>query len=187
MLLYVCIARRYSTSPFINKHCQTMKKLASIALMVPLVAWAILRIVSSMSFDVGCEGHMKRAADANTVPLAITEMEAVVAYADEHKLTAGYTSFFSFYRRPSKDVGFWYQNMKASLEELKSVKPDASSLEKSNILMKLRETLVDHGDSTEITYPAGLEIFPRNLELLFLAVLGILAAVYGVYLWVEDY
>lgn len=146
-----------------------------------IVCWSGLRIIASADFEVGCGGHMKRAADANSVELALQEMRTVIHYAEKNNLTSGYTSYFVLYRTPSKDISFWYKNMKASLEELESVKPDATSLEKSNVLIKLRETLLDKGGSEDsLTVPSGISIYPHNLAYLFMLIVGVIILGIGV-------
>ena len=83
-------------------------------------------------------------------------------YIEENGLTKGYTSIL--YRTPDEDIGFWHENLKASLEELRAVKGGATQLEKSNILIKLRETLLDHSSSgVSITVPSGVSVFPSNM------------------------
>lgn len=124
---------------------------------------------------------MKRAADANSVQLAVQEMRVVMDYLESKKLTGGYTSIF--YRTPDEDIGFWYNNMKSSLEELMSLKPEASSLEKSNVLMKLRETLADHGQSMQITVPSGISVYPGNAALMVLGSLTAILAIAGAVLF----
>lgn len=131
-------------------------------LCLPLIGLAGTRVYKAYVFKIRCKGHLKRAADANTIPLAIQEMEVVVSYLAEHDMTEGYTSIII--QTPDEDVGFWYQNLKASLEELRSISPDAQSLEKSNVLMKLRETILDEGQSNNVTTPNGIVVFPYNRE-----------------------
>lgn len=141
-----------------------MKKfLIAVAVLFSLlfVLWAGVRIYKGIVFGIECQGRMKRASDANTVELARAEMEKVVHYAMEQGLTNGYTSII--YRTPDEDVGFWFQNMQASLEKLKRVRPDATQLEMSNVLMKLRETLLDHGRRLSVTVPSGISVFPHNV------------------------
>jgi hypothetical protein len=56
-----------------------------------------------------------------------------------------------------------YKNIKACQFELEANK-NASSLEKSNVLMKVRESLTDNGEKgTELTIPAGISRYPDNL------------------------
>lgn len=122
--------------------------------------FAGVRIYKSVVFDIEVGGHLKRAADANTIELARIEMETVIAYVQKNEFTNGYTSVL--WRTPDEDVGFWYRNLNASLAELHQVKENATQLEKSNVLMKLRETLVDHGQNLTVTVPPGISIFPNN-------------------------
>ena len=141
-------------------------KLILLLSTISLITWAGVRLHSYLDFSIGCEGHMKRAADANTIEMATKEMGTVVHWAKKNGRTHGYTSFFSFYQKPDKDIGFWFENMNSSLEELRSVSPEADNLEKSNMLMKLRETLLDEGQGVAVTYPKGIEVYPHNLAYL---------------------
>jgi len=124
------------------------------------LAWGTVRTIAGINFDRGCEGYLKRAADANTVQLADRNLAVAVKYLEDNQMTSGYTSVL--WRTPDEDVGFWYANLNSSLEELHSVKPEATQLEKTNVLMKLRETLLDQGQSTTVTAPDGISIYPNN-------------------------
>lgn len=140
-------------------------------------------IVNHISFDRNCGGYLKRAADANTIELAEKNLNVAVEYLERNEMTSGYTSVV--YRTPDEDVGFWYQNLKASLKELREVKPDATQLEKSNILMKLRETLLDSGEKgVHITAPDGISRFPNNTAYTVWVLLSlILAAIFSIMAW----
>lgn len=142
------------------------------------MAWCGVRTYKNIVFGIRCEGHMKRAADANTIELATQEMETVVNYLEKEGMTSGYTSIL--YRTPNEDLGFLYQNMKMSLEELKKVGPETTQLEKSNILMKLRETLIDAGEhGLKVTVPAGIAVFPNNTAYAVWGLVGLLLAIFG--------
>jgi len=135
--------------------------LTSILCLTFVFLWGGTRIYKSIRFNIDCGGHLKRAADANSVDLATQEMETAVSYLEREGYTSGYTSVL--WRTPDEDVGFWYQNLKSALEELKQVKHDTTPLERSNLLMKLRETLVDSGNyGVIVTVPAGISVFPKN-------------------------
>jgi len=142
-----------------------MKKVLCVWLFIVscllFLVWGGFRIYKSYDFNIGAGGHLKRAADANTVELATKEMEIAISYIESKNLTSGYTSIFI--KTPDEDLGFWYTNLKSSLAELKSVNASASQLEKTNLLIKLRETLLDNGESTSITCPEGISIYPYNL------------------------
>jgi hypothetical protein len=140
------------------------------------------RIVSNIHFDQNCGGHLKRAADANTIELAKEELAISLAYMERENLTSGYTSVI--YKTPDEDIGFWYKNILASHDELFNLSPDATSLEKSNMLIKLRETLLDKGERSEdITCPDGIGVYPFNTlyaVIIFISTLGIAIPLCGI-------
>ena len=135
----------------------------TIILSISLVGWASFRIANAISFEINCGAHIKRAASANTIDLARAELEKVINYAQQNNLTEGIVSIFI--QNPANDVGFWYTNLTAAYDELYNVPEDASQLEKTNILIKLRESLTDRGETggTQITVPSGISIFPHNV------------------------
>lgn len=87
-----------------------------VAIMwLTVLAWGGMRAYSAIDFNREVGGHLKRAADANTVELARKEMETAVTYLERNGLTTGYTSIL--YRTPDEDIEFWHQNLRASLDE----------------------------------------------------------------------
>ena len=168
-----------------------MKKiLLSIVLLIALLFCTGIYIYRSVVFDINCGDRIKRAADANTIELATKEMEAVVNYIEAEGMTSGYTSVI--YRTPDEDVTFWYNNLKSSLGELKKVKPETSQLERSNLLIKLRETLLDNNNgSVSVTAPKGISVYPNNTAFAILCIFGIIIFIIGVVLifigYSEDY
>lgn len=143
--------------------------------------WITILWYVDYRFNVEIGGHMERAANANTIELATQEMETVVTNMERNELTKGYTSII--FPEPNEDVEFWYKNMNDSLKELKSVNLNASQLEKSNILMKLRETLTDSGSKgqNKIVVPTGISRYPYNALYLIWGILSILMLIFGVY------
>lgn len=142
--------------------------LFGVMLCFPAVVWTTLRVYNSVVFDIHCTGHIKRAADANTVDMAKKELDEAIEYLVENDTTKGYTSIL--WKTPDADVGFWFDNLSSSRDELSKVTPETSQLEKTNVLMKLRETLLDHeakGDS--VTIPGGMSVFPYNSAYFWLA------------------
>jgi hypothetical protein len=138
-------------------------KILTVIAIVSLFAWLSTRIYANIKFGIDCDGHLKRAADANSIELATQELTVVITYLEQHQMTTGYTSIF--YNEPDEDVGFWYTNLKVSLQGLEREPPTAAELEKSNILLKLRQTLLDVSASSEsVTEPSGISIFPRNVQ-----------------------
>lgn len=136
-------------------------------------------IFKGVSLEQNCTGYLKRAADANTVETAKTELEKSIKYLEANNLTSGYTSVL--YRTPDEDIEFFYKNLKASYAELSKVDSTTTSLEKTNMLMKLRETLLDNGEKgTELTYPSGLSKYPSNGLFFILTSLAVVTLIAGV-------
>ena len=142
------------------------------------------RKVKSIEFNHGCEEYLKRAADANTVEMAKEELSKAIDYAEENNLTEGIVSVI--FKNPKNDIGYWYKNMKASYEELDKLPEDATSLEKTNVLMKLRETLTDDsGDSgTSVTIPEGISVYPNNV---MYAIWGWVSFILAAAFWIAYY
>lgn len=151
------------------------KNILGILMLIPFLVITTVTIVKGINFNRYCGGHLKRAADANTVELARQELATAITYAEQEGLTTGYTSIV--YNTPDEDIGFWYTNLRASLQELDSLNATSSQLEKSNMLLKLRQTLLDHTESGEnVTKPSGISVYPNNLAY---AVWGLITMLMG--------
>ena len=139
-------------------------KMLAFRLILGLIVVSVLgvRIAKSIQFKQNCSGYLKRASDANTVESAKQELEKSIKYLEAHNLTNGYTSVF--FQTPDEDIEFWYNNLKSSYKELSKVTNKTSSLEKTNMLMKLRETILDNGkEGDSLTIPDGISVYPNNL------------------------
>jgi len=156
-----------------------------------IIVFAV-RIPACISFEQDIKGHLKRAADANTLELAKQELGAALKGIHDWKLcTKGDPRFHGedrghdcytniFYRTPEDDVLFWRQNLEAAMVDLKSVPKEADHLTVSNRLMKLRETILDSGgDSPSVTYPPGTHVYPSNVWLFWVALLGTISFCFG--------
>jgi len=131
----------------------------SVALGFALLVYGT---VCSIQFKQNCKGYLKHAADANTVALAKQELGKAVDYIEAEGLTSGSTHVF--YSMPDCDLGFWYQNLRASLDELDAIGSDADQLTVSNQLLKLRESIMDSGEKgTRVTVPPNIHVFPHQL------------------------
>ena len=153
--------------------------LLTLAILSTLVvcAWVTARIIAAVSFDINCEQHLKRAADANTIEVAEQELEKAITYLEENNLTTGIVSIF--WEQPQNDIGFWYNNLISSLEELENLPEDASALEKNTVLMKLHETLTDSGSyGTVITHPYGISIYPNNVAYFWWGTISLILAIF---------
>lgn len=150
-----------------------------ISFIVPTIV-----IVKSIQFKQDCSGYLKQAADANTVELALGRLNLALDYIESHNLTSGYTSVL--WRTENENVGYWYQNLKACQGELEA-NLDATSLEKSNVLMKVRESLTDEGENgTVLTIPPGISRYPNNLMYGILRFLSLFVFCWGFVILVKD-
>ena len=135
---------------------------AGIVFVLCALAFGACETVIAVKFSINVTDRLKRAADANTVGTAIKELDSVISYLEQNDVTEGYTSVI--YETPDEDVGFWYNNLKSSLVELRSLPENSTTLEKSNALMKLRETILDSSKSSDkVTKPDEISRFPSNL------------------------
>ena len=143
------------------------------------------RIVKNIQYNQDCGGHLKRAADANTVNLAKDELTIAIHYIEDNDLTDGYTSIL--YNTPDEDMKFWYNNIKASYIELDQIDSTTTQLETSNILIKLRETLLDHtgqgGD--KVTAPDGISVYPNNTGYMLWGLLSFISICIACILWFQ--
>ncbi len=159
-----------------------------ITLLLALLSITIIgsRIVKGVTFNQNVKGILKRAADASTIEIAKQELGTAIDYLETNNLTSGYTSIL--YKTPDEDIGFWYQNLKASHKELVELK-SVSALERTNVLIKLRETLLDSGENLSVTYPEGLSVYPNNKLWTALMILALIcgAIAFGLPIkWLED-
>ena len=148
-----------------------MKPLGLIAFTCTLLFGIGLLVtgkVCSIQFERNCKGYLKRAADANTIELAEQELSKAVSFLEANGLTAGSTH--AFYFTPNCDLDFWYRNLKASRDELRSLPSDVDHLTASNQLLKLRETLVDQGEKgARVTLPPNISAYPSQKLFCFAA------------------
>ena len=148
--------------------------------IILLVIWSGVRVYNYVQFGRNCEGYLKRAADASSIERAREELEKVIVYAEKNGLTKGYTTAI-LWTEPSEDIGFWYENLKTAYKQLeKSNTETISDLEESNLLMKLREVVLDQeGNGNSVTLPGGISIFPHNTILAWLCIIGLIVSVVG--------
>lgn len=155
------------------------KVLLGLLFFVPLLWWGVARTVHDVQFNREIDGHLERAANANTVALAASELGVALEGAKRWNLTEGYTSIF--YRTPDEDLGYWYTNLSQAYAELQTIPESAAPLERSNVLMKLRETIMESGSkgSQAVTVPEGASIYPDNTMYFSWGLFGALAALAG--------
>lgn len=124
------------------------------------LGWFVAKSVKENVFVFGCESYLKLAADASTIEMAKPQLDKAIKYLEDHNLTIGIVSVF--FKNPTNDIGFFYRNLKAAQAELEKANPNITQLEESNLLMRLRKTLLEDGKSTVVTCPNGISVYPNN-------------------------
>lgn len=158
---------------------KTWLSLGTLCILL-FVGALVLEGILHILFGINIGGHLKRAADANQPTMVIEELEIAIAgmekedYCNDPSAGDQYTS--SVYQTPDDDVCFWRENINSTLADLKALPEDASHLEVSNTLMKVRESLLDKDGGLEVTHPPGIAWYPYNRLLDFLEVLSSIAA-----------
>jgi len=136
--------------------------LASVAILalVPLLALWAVQGIWGLVFNMNCAGYLSRAATATSIELAEENLTQAVAYLEASNMTSGHT--WVVIPKPTDDVGYWFKNLKEAQRQLKQDTKNMTELERSNVLMKLRETLETRGNngSTELVMPSMISSHP---------------------------
>lgn len=142
----------------------------------------IIDIVLIWRFKIHCEHFLKLAADAPTVELADKYLEKVVSYILKRNLTQGNTAYFI--KTPENDLSLWSRqifeaaNLVRELTLKKKEGKEVTPLEESNVLMRIRQTILDEaGDRPIMTIPDYIHVYPNQHFFLFSELLGIIFAI----------
>ena len=139
--------------------------------LIIFVGLLTLGTILSINFSINCTQYLKRASDANTIELANNNLKIAIKYLENKCLTNGIISIFL--HQPKNDIGFFYNNLLASHYELNKITTDSTQLEKSNVLIKLRETLTDNTrKGTKVISPDGISIYPYNKLFFWLMIIS---------------
>lgn len=158
-----------------------MKKVVGIILILIGAVCPTVCILKSIQFRQECSGYLKQAADANTTQLALERIDVAIEHAEKHHLTEGYTSVL--YKTEDENIGFWYKNLLACRSELESC-IESSQLEQTNVLMKVRESLMD---GEELTIPNGISRYPQNLSFAIFNTISVLLLLCGFnWIWFDS-
>jgi hypothetical protein len=134
--------------------------LCILCLIIPTVIYGIA-LHKTIKFSANCLDYFKLAADANDTKLAEKYMDLGIMYLEDNNLTKGNTSIFI--KKPKNDLEFWYNNLKSAQSQLRQIneKDQLTDLEESNILMKLRESLLDSDGM--VIHPANIVHYPNHI------------------------
>lgn len=147
----------------IERDSKTFGNAVIVLSFISLLFWCVAYFFNEYAFNRDVGDYLKRAADANTVDIALSQLKIAIQKIESKNYTSGTTAVFL--DKPSNDLGFWYKNIKAAHDGLdKLPKSDLERTEVVNTsLLKLRQTLLDQSSGTEkVTVPPGIAQFPNN-------------------------
>ena len=153
--------------------------LCVICIIAPLIVYGV-GVAKIIQMNASCIGYLEMAADANSVNIANKHLTSAINYLEANNLTSGDTSILIY--KPTNDIGLWYENLKSAQAQLTEAcaREDLTALEESNILMKLRETLLDNEG---ITHPSTISFYPNHIAwfwwMLFIWLIWIGAVIFG--------
>ena len=163
---------------------QRGRTVTAIVLLFLAIITPVVCIVRQTQFTQQCGGYLKQTADATSVELALERINLAIEYIEKNDLKDGYTSIL--WKTENENIGFWYRNVIACRDEL-AANLDSSSLEQSNVLMKVREALTDDGDSgLELTVPPGISRYPHNTGYCVLNIISAILALIALKLLCGD-
>ncbi len=153
--------------------------LCALAIVIGILL-VVQGLVADLRFEWNCEAYLKRAADCSTIKQCGKELDLALRYMEANDLTSGNTGVF--FKTPADDVGFWYSNIRgsrAAVADLES-KDSVSALECSNVLMRVRETILDEDKHTSVTLPSSIAFYPNVAARITGIVLGVVLMIVGI-------
>lgn len=144
---------------------RTLILLAAAVFLISGTAATTTNIVADYHFDRDIGSHLKKAADSPTVGEAANQMDAALSAIEEQDLTGGNSAFI--FKTEETSVETWYRQLKQVQTDLHDLPDDASPLERSNVLIKVRETILDSGsDGDYLTLPPYITVYPNHVGML---------------------
>ena len=123
-------------------------------LIVIFAAWAALRIVAAIRYDIAVSAHVNNAVHAVDFEVAENEMAIAIENFEAFGLTEGCTGVL--YKSPADDVGLYYQKLLDAREEYRTFSSE-SELEKFSLQQRMEESLKTAAPSNISVAVHGLE------------------------------
>ena len=139
-------------------------------------------VYKDIQFDIQCKGYLELAANANSIELAKSNLDKAIQYIEKNRLTSGNSAIFI--KSPSNNITFWYANLKACQKEIWELSVrGGTTLEQTNLLMKLRESLLNN---EVVIVPKFLSMYPyQKVTILMLYISAIFGILIGLILRIE--
>lgn len=134
--------------------------LCIICIIIPTVLYSIA-LYRYVVFKSNCLEYFNLAANANDSKLAEKYITLGINYLEDNDLTCGNTSICI--KKPNNDIEFWYNNIKSAQAQLQQINDhdQLTDLDESNILMKLRESLLN--SDGEVIHPRYIAYYPNQI------------------------
>jgi len=148
----------------------------AILFTMSFLIWSGVRIYAAVDFSLGYNSYAKLAANASTVELALRHLDEAIGYVERQEYGDGTVSIFV--KNQNNNVGIWRENLIGARDELRNMPEDADITARTNLLMKLREVLMDSTSSSSdvVTHPSGISVYPNNVGYFWWCVLSTLFA-----------
>lgn len=154
-----------------NKGKIAAQVLTSIIFAASLT-FLIYFVVLQISFYQNVTSYLQGAADANSVQLALDRMTPALNFLEETNRTEGYSHLLI--KTEKVNVGFWYDNLVSAKKDVEEASNRTlGKLEESNLLLKLRETILNNDGN--VTKPSHIVLYPNQRIFIFFIVLSVLA------------
>jgi hypothetical protein len=165
-----------------------MRSVGAVLLVIGIVLCGIMgtmNIVRWLDFKSNCGDYLKLAGDAPTIEKAEKYLGLSIDYIKSHGLNQGNSAFI--FRTPQNDLGIWSEQLTGGRETLTQIMDrekanpgSVTQLEKDNALMKLREVLLDSGESgTSVTTPGNITVAPYQWFFLIGWIVAIVIVAFG--------
>ena len=141
-----------------------MRKKRYIFLVLAMIVFfttVIIEGVKEAHFDRNCTQYIERAAHANSVETAKENLAKAISYVETNNLTEGTVAVL--FPQPKDDIGYWYDNIVDAYTVLENLPEDASNLEKTSVLTRIKDALTDEDESgAYVVTPEGIGVYPNN-------------------------
>jgi len=126
------------------------------------LSWGGYRLVAKFQAQSAYLGYLKNASQTDSIPLIKIELKKAMVEIERRGLTSGYTSII--WTTPNDNIGLWYKNLMLLLNQLYYFPDNSSAKEKSKMLMKIKEILIDESkdEKDNLYFPEKVYLFPHN-------------------------
>lgn len=152
-----------------------------VCIVIPFIVYGVA-IMKTKQMDANCISYFEMAANTNSIELAENYLSSGIEYLEKNNLTKGDTKVIIY--KPTKDLKLWYENLKSTQIQLQKLnaKEKLTELEESNILINLRETLLN--SDGHVTHPNMISFYPNHIGWSVVLLLSWLLWFVAFFIWI---